>query len=198
MKPRFLTLIGCATLVSMTGCPQGQDIATTISEVQTDAVKACSFLPVADSIAKLIPYVSTASGIVDLLCKSLAQAQSSGTTRAAAAALPGSNIAVPVGTPAGTVIVQGSLVQPGGPGPQRSSSSRGDIANPASTGIGNGGNITEVWPGANRAASTGIGNGGNLVEERRAPLPLELVPSPRPASTGIGNGGNPVEHLKVD
>jgi hypothetical protein len=142
MKARLKAIIAGALLVSATGCPgpagSGQDLATTISNVQRYAVNACHFLPVADSVAKLIPYVSTADGIAELLCKALPQAESNGQVRAAAASLPGSNIAFPVNTAAGTVIVEGSRVQPGVSGAQ-----------------------------ANRPAAVGIGNGGSPVERQR-------------------------------
>jgi hypothetical protein len=183
MKAQLQALVVGATLLAATGCPgpagSGQDLATIISEVQSGTVKACSFLPVADSVAKLIPYVSTADAVVDLLCKALAQAQSTGTARAAAAALPGSNIAVPVNTTAGTVIVQGSLVQPGVPGTQRSSTNTGYTAAstpvPPACCVKGGGGPVEYAPGA-----IGLGNG-------------ERVGANRPAASGIGNGDGPVE-----
>jgi hypothetical protein len=189
IKARLQTLIAGATLLSTTGCPQQnarQDLATTISEVQSGAVKACNFLPVADSVAKLIPYVSTASGVVDLLCKALIQAQAAGTTGATAAALPGSNITVPVNTAAGTVIVAGSLVQPGAPGPRRSSSNGQGNAAPAAAPL-----PPVVGPGTSYGSGTRSETGSTTAAPASAPLrsysPSEIVGG----GTGHGPGAGP-------
>jgi hypothetical protein len=189
MKARLQTLIAGAILLSMTGCPQpnagtqpnaGQDLATTITEVQSFAVKTCNFLPVADSVAKLIPYVSTASGIVELLCNALHLAQATGTTGATAAALPGSNITVPVHTAGTVVIVAGSLVQPGAPGPQRSSSNRQGNAAPAAAPL-----PPIVGPGTSYGPGTRTETGSATAAPASAPLsPSEIVGG----GTGHGPG----------
>lgn len=144
MKSKAVSLVSIASMTFMTSCSPAkqQEFASTIGNIQTEAVRACSFLPAADSIARLIPAVSTVAGVVNLLCSALREAQDTGAIKSAGAVLPGSNLSFPVRTASGTIEVQGSLVQPGVSAP----------------------GLRSEGMSGNRSAATGIGNGGRPVE----------------------------------